>query len=258
MNFLTFGSALLILPLSSPGYGQTAASDRKFEVASVKLHEGPGRIGITTSGLRLNAEAEGVWSLIMYAYNLKSYQISLTGPQRAALGDMFYDVAAKADGDTPPTADEFRSMVQSLLADRFQLRVHREPREMSVYELVVGNKGPKFKESAHDATSAERIRADGRNWEATLSKASMGDLVHLLDGNGYLDRPALDKTGLTGTYDIKLTYTPDIPPNRRGEPDPNDISIFGAVQDQLGLKLQPQKAAMEVLIVDHVEKPTVN
>src|SRR5579863_8035841 len=108
MNLPTLGSALLILQLSSPGLGQTAPSDRKFEVASVKLHEGPGSIGITTSGLRLNAEAEGVWGLIMYAYNLKSYQLSLSGPQRETLGEMFYDVAAKADGDAPPTTDEFR------------------------------------------------------------------------------------------------------------------------------------------------------
>jgi uncharacterized protein (TIGR03435 family) len=258
MNLLTFGGALLILSLADLSLGQTAPSNRKFEVASVKPHEGPGRIGIKTSGLRLNAEAEGVWSLIMYAYNLKSYQISLTGPQRAALGDMFYDVAAKADGDTPPTADEFQRMMQSLLADRFQLKVHREQREMPVYELVVGNKGSKLNKSAQDATSSSRIRGDGRNWEATLSRASIDDLVHLLDGNGHLDRPVLDKSGLTGTYDIKLIYTPDIPPNRRGEPDPNDISIFSAVQDQLGLRLQPQRATMGVLIVGHVEKPTGN
>ena len=194
----------------------------------------------------------------MYAYNLKGYQVSLTGPQREALGDMFYDVAAKADGDTPPTVDEFRQMMQSLLADRFQLKVHREQREVPVYELVAGNKGPRVKESDHDATFANRIRGEGRNWEATLSKASMSDFIHLLDGNGYLDRPVLDKTGLTGTYDIKLTYTPDIPPNRRGEPDPADISIYEAVQNQLGLKLQPQRAVMEILIVDQVEKPTGN
>jgi uncharacterized protein (TIGR03435 family) len=258
MDLLAFGCALLILPLSCPSLDQTAPSNRKFEVASVKLHEGAGRIGLTTSGLRLNAEAEGVWSLIMYAYNLKTYQVLLSGPQREMFGDIFYDVAAKADGDIPPTAADFRRMMQSLLADRFQLKVHREQREVPVYELVVGNKGPKLKESAHDATPANHIRAEGRNWEATLSKASMSDFVHLLDGNGFLDRPVLDKTGLTGTYDIKLTYTPEIPPNRRGEPDPTDISIFGAVQDQLGLKLQPQRAGMEVLIVDHVEKPTGN
>jgi hypothetical protein len=106
MDLLTFGRALLTLSLAS--LGQTVPSNRKFEVASVKPHEGPGRIGITTSGLRLNAEAEGLWNLIVYAYKLKSYQISLTGPQRAALGDMFYDVAAKADGDTPPTEDQFQ------------------------------------------------------------------------------------------------------------------------------------------------------
>ncbi len=258
MNLCPAGRAFLVLSLAGSSLGQTARPERKFEVASVKLHEGAGRIGIATSGLRLNAEAEGVWSLIMYAYNLKSYQLSLNEPQRALLGDMFYDVVAKAEGDAPPSTEEFREMLRSLLADRFRLKAHREQRQVPVYELAIGNRGPKFKESAPDTAPAHRVRAAGRNWEATLLKASMRDLVQFLDGNGYLDRPVLDRTSLTGTYDFKLTYTPDIPPNRRGEADPTDISIFVAVQNQLGLKLQPQRAAMEVLIVDHVEKPTVN
>jgi uncharacterized protein (TIGR03435 family) len=174
------------------------------------------------------------------------------------MGDLFYDVAAKADGDIPPTTDEFREMMQSLLAERFQLKTHRERQDVNVYELVVGKNGPKLKASAPDAVSATNFHANGRNWEASLPKATMGDLIQLLDGNGYLGRPALDKTGLTGTYNIQLTYTPDIPPNRRGEPDSNDISIFTAVQDQLGLKLSPQKAQMEVLVVDRVAKPFGN
>ena len=174
------------------------------------------------------------------------------------MGDLFYDVVAKADGDTPPTTDEFREMMQTLLVERFQLQVHRERREVPVYGLVVGKNGPKFKQSAPDASPGVSFHANGRNWEALLPKASMGDLIQLLDGNGYLGRPAMDKTGLTGTYNVQLTYTPDIPPNRRGEPDPNDITIFNAVQSQLGLRLEPQKTEMEVLVVDHVEKPSGN
>ncbi len=242
---------LLCVGLSRPDPGQ-------FEVASVKVHQGPGRIHIATSGLRLTAEAEGVWSLIMYAYNLKSYQVSLSDAQRAMLGDTFFDVEAKAEGVVPPTTEEFRQMMRALLADRFQLRVHREAREMPVYELMVGRNGPKFKASAPDAISSQKFRADGRNWAANLTKATMDELVQYLDGSAFLDRPVFDKTGLTGAYDIKLSYTPDIPPNRRGEPDPNDISIYAAVEEQLGLKLQPQKAAVEILIVDRVEKPSGN
>ena len=68
----------------------------------------------------------------------------------------------------------------------------------------------------------------------------------------------VDRTGLTGTYDVKITYTPDIRSNRTAEPDPNDISIFTAVQEQLGLKLESQKAMVEILVVDHVEKPSEN
>jgi uncharacterized protein (TIGR03435 family) len=234
-----------------------ATQSRQFEAASVKLHQGPGRVGITISGLRLNAEAEGVWNLIAYAYNLKSYQVSLTDAQQSTMGDQFYDISAKADGDAPPASDEFRQMLRSLLADRFQLRVHTGQRDVPVYELTVARNGPKFKPSTADAGAAPKFHANGRNWETSLTKASMDDVVRFLDGSAYLDRPVLDRTGLAGTYDIELTYTPDIPPNRR-EPDPSDISVFVALQDQLGLRLSPRKAPMEILIVDHVEKPSAN
>jgi uncharacterized protein (TIGR03435 family) len=148
-------------------------------------------------------------------------------------------------------------MLQSLLADRFKLRFHREMREIPVYELVAAKNGPKLKESAPTAESMGRMTVNGRNYQASIPKARMDDVVQAI-GNSFLDRPVLDKTGLTGTYDLKLTYTPDIPSNRKGDPDPNDISIFTAVQEQLGLKLEPTKALVEILVVDHVEKPIEN
>jgi uncharacterized protein (TIGR03435 family) len=75
--------------------------------------------------------------------------------------------------------------------------------------------------------------------------------------NSFPGRPVVDRTGLTGTYDVKLTFTPDVPSNR-GEPGPNDISIFTAVQEQLGLKLEPQMARIEVVVIDQIEKPSEN
>ena len=206
MNFPTFGSALLILQFCSPGLSQTGPSNRRFDVASVKRHEGPGRIGITTSGLRLNAEAEGVWSLIMYAFNLKSYQISLTGQQREALGDMFYDVAAKADGDAPPTTDEFRRMMQSLLAERFQLKLHHEDREMRVFTLLVDKNGPKFHESQGEGES--QMKASSRlvrRWTFTRLGQFADSLADAMQA------PVQDQTGLTGKYDLALDLTPYLP-----------------------------------------------
>jgi uncharacterized protein (TIGR03435 family) len=128
---------------------------------------------------------------------------------------------------------------------------------MAVYALVVGPKGSKLKPSAPDAEGMGRTMVNGRNYEWSLPKASMEQVIQAIT-NAFLDRPVVDHTGLMGIYDAKLTYTPDVPANRRTEPDPNDISIFTAVQEQLGLKLDPQKAMVDVLVVDSLEAPSEN
>jgi len=229
---------------------------QSFEVASVRPHEGPmPSIGITTSGVRLDAQADTVRGLILYAYELKNYQLPDT-PALLGIGDTFYDINAKAEGDVAPSKAEFRAMLRELLAERCRLSVHRETREMPVYGLVVGKGGPKFPASAPETAHSGHLGVRGRNYEVLLKKASMDDVVNAI-ANSFPDRPVVDKTGLTGVYDVKLTYTPETRSNREN-PDPDDLSVFTAVQEQLGLKLEPQKAMVEVLIVDHVEKPSGN
>jgi len=237
--------------------GAAGQAERTFEVASLKPHPGPmPRMGISFSGPRLNGEAQNLRSLVMFAYNLKNYQLY---PKSTPLpgDDVFYDVVAKAEGDGAPARDEFRQMMQSLLVERFHLKVHREMREMAVYALVVGKNGPKLKASATDASEIGHLDVAGRNYVVTRAKATMEDVVAAV-ANSFLDHPVVDRTGLTGTYDLKLTFTPNIRANREGEPDPADISIFTAVQEQLGLKLETQKAMIDVLVVDHAELPTGN
>jgi uncharacterized protein (TIGR03435 family) len=239
-------------------FAQSVPSIRQFEVASVKLHDGPiYNMGVTTSGSRLNADAANVLLLAMYAYHVKNYQVMGWESQPTMTNDTRYDIVAKAEGGAAPAQEEFRQMLQLLLADRFKLKVRTETREMPVYDLVVGKSGPKFKASAPDADPQGRYHWTGRNNEVTMPKAGMDDVINAIV-NSMLDRPVLDKTGLSGTYNIKLIYTPDRQSNRDSGPDPNDISIFDAVQAQLGLKLEPQKAMVQVLIVDHVEKPPEN
>ncbi len=193
----------------------------------------------------------------MYAYNLKNYQVADT-PALEAVGETYYDIAAKAEGDGTPKQGEFRQMLQALLADRFKLKVHREMREMPVYALVVGKNGPKFKESSADANPSGNYGVNGRNQTMSLSKATMEDVAR--DLRVYVDRPVVDKTGLKGNYDIKMEATPAfrISRNPDNPSDPGDISAFTAVQEQLGLKLEAQKALIEVLVVDHVERPSEN
>ena len=136
------------------------SSPLAFEVASVKPREGPyGRIGISTAGLRLTAEATNLRGLVMYAYDVRNFQVA-SSPAMLAAGDTPYDIVAKAPDGAVPTTAEFREMMRSLLADRFQLKLHREMRDAPVYALVVGKSRPKFKESASDATAFNTERTN--------------------------------------------------------------------------------------------------
>ncbi len=225
----------------------------KFEVASVRPRTTEiGRIEITTSGNRLTAEAESAGGLISWAYDLKSYQI----PDTKALDDTVYDITAKAEGDATPSRPEFRQMLQVLLAERFHLKMHREVREMPVYALVVGKNGPKFHESGEDAIEGGNIGVHGRNQTMNSRKVTMDVAAERIRGAFFLERPVLNRTGLKGLYDVRLEATPEFRINRGPEPD--DISVFTAVQEQLGLKLESTKAPIEVLVIDHIEKPSEN
>jgi uncharacterized protein (TIGR03435 family) len=229
-----------------------AAQAAAFEVASIRENPGPWHVmrGYSSSGPRLTLEAWSRVDLIMEAYDLKRYQVSYAPPFTE-----FYDVAAKAEGDGTPTRAEFRAMLQTLLADRFNLKFHRETREVPVYAIVVSKNGPKFKESAPEKPFKSYGGVNGRNQYMELSQATMELLAERLGGEG-IDRPVIDKTGLTGKYEIRLEATPEFRINNN--PQPDDLRIFDAIQQQLGLKLEPQKANIEVLVVDHMEKPSAN
>lgn len=251
------GGASLIVLMSFAVFGQSAPAPRAFEVASIRPHEGRLQMlrGFSSSGTRVTMEGYLPIYLVMEAYNLKVYQVAFA-PSATQSEYVYYDIVAKAEGDGAPTRDEFRPMLQKLLAERFNLKVHREMREMPVYALVVGKNGPKFKESAPDATVDRYVGVNGRNQYVRASKAGMEWLAEEIPNTFFVDRPVVDRTGLNGTYDFRIEATPEFRINNNPEPD--DISVFSAVQDQLGLRLEPQKAMVEVLVVDHMEKPSAN
>jgi len=226
-----------------------------FEVASIRPHpEPPHSMGISTAGNRLTVEASYLAAVIMYAYNLKNYQIDISRALVPAAFDTMYDIAAKAEGDGAPTRDEFRQMLQTLLADRFKLKIHREMRETPIYALVINKNGSKLKPGSGDGECASRIgpeHPEDRNYRYQFTNCSLDPLVSTLAA----DRPILDKTALTGRYDISIFATPAF--KMRDTSDPGDISVADAVQ-ALGLRLDPQKVPVDVLIVDHVEKPSGN
>ncbi len=254
---LIAASALILATLCG-AFGQ--AGPGTFEVASIRVRQGAPQWKFAISGTRLTIESYTLFGLLREAYNVSNYQIQLTGAPPLLLSqEILYDVNARAEGEGNPTRDEFRHMLQSLLAERFRLKVHREPKEMPVYALVVGKSGPKFHESAPDANPQSHFGFTGPNNEytlATMPKTTMKGLAAtLVTVEG---RPVLDETGLAGNYEIKLYNTPEYKMSRGPEPAQGELSVLTAVQDQLGLRLEPVKRMIDVLVVDHVEKPSDN
>jgi uncharacterized protein (TIGR03435 family) len=222
-----------------------SAWSQSFEVASIRPRADDSGISFRLSGSLLIAKNNSLSNLITFAYNLKDYQV-LGLP---AWGESErYDLNAKAGDDAVLTRDSARPMMRALLADRFQLKCHLETRDMPVYALVVARNGPRFKESA-PGTDGMLTSGGPRNLNVLeVTAGDMGQLANHLSYVREIGRPVLDKTGLSGVYDYKLTM----------REDSGAESIFTAIQDQLGLKLDPIKAPLEVLVVDHAEKPSAN
>jgi uncharacterized protein (TIGR03435 family) len=163
-----------------------------------------------------------------------------------------FDIAAKAEGDAPRSEEEFRQMLQSLLRDRFHLATHRETRDTPVYALVMDKGGPKFRESAPDANGVLRM---ARRSQITASGGTMAQLVGWFSNLNEVDRPVVDQTGLPGRYDFMLEWSNSFAGDALDSTLP---SIFTAIREQLGLKLEPRRAPLEILVIDHAEMPTSN
>jgi uncharacterized protein (TIGR03435 family) len=263
-----FLSAIPVLAQSGP--------QPSFEAASIKVNKSgeaggrfggrPGQIVVTNYTLR---------DIIRNAYGLQRYQI-VGGPDWQAQ-DRF-DITARApEGSTQP---QMLAMVQTLLADRFKLRVHRETRDLPVYALVLARSdrrlGPKMQPASVDCAALAAARSRGENppipqpiGERPVcgAQANPGRLMaggyaipdFARNLSGFAGRPIIDRTGLSGTYDFELLWTPDEPPptgvTLPGWYDPNGPSLVTAVQEQLGLKLDATTGPVDVLVIDGAERP---
>jgi uncharacterized protein (TIGR03435 family) len=168
----------------------------------------------------------------------------------------FYNIDAKVDAAEDVAAlgklsnDQRNLMLQTLLEERFKLKVHHETKELPIYALVVAKSGSKLKEAAPDeAQPMMRMKSRG---EIVATGSSLRFLPNLLLRE--VGRTVVDKTGLTGKYDFTLQFTP----LQSQTPDSTAPSIFTAIQEQLGLKLESQKAPMDTIIIDHIERPSEN
>jgi uncharacterized protein (TIGR03435 family) len=220
---------------------------QQFEAASVKVHAVSGipgtneRSGIDEGKGTIRVENLPLRGLIQAAYGVREYQFS--GPDW--LAGIRYDIVAK-----PPegyTHAQFQPLMQALLAERFHLAVHRESKQVAGYALVVAKGTTKM----HEAT-APRSYFTSRPGLISCTSATVKELVGALAGR--LGRPVVDRTELMGAYDIKLEWAPD------GDATTADTlpSLFTALRDQLGLRLETEKVAVEVVVVDRVEKAAEN
>lgn len=200
--------------------------------------------------------------LIQYAYNLPKSQIR-GGP--AWLDSATFDIDAKSSAEvderlkalsSDDAAQQKRLMVQELLKERLALSAHAEERSLPVFELIPAKQGAKFRLSDIHGTTIDRrrssIHVQGSDDTLSLLARELAQIV---------GRVVINKTGLTGRYDLTLRWTPDDAPapSTEGSPDPNaPPNLFTAIQEQLGLKLENGKAPVAVLVIDHVEKPSEN
>jgi uncharacterized protein (TIGR03435 family) len=249
----------LLLALAS--FGQPSERP-KFEVASVKLASEPHPMAVRPMpGGRLVASAP-LKLLIMNAYNLQRSEI-IGGPEW--VNDDRYDIEAKAADNA--SRSRLMLMLQSLLEDRFQMRIHHETRDTPLYALVVDKKGSKLVPTkitdCPDASTATPPTAPPCGQVRISPSASdvrmEGDRVPVSDFAQRLavlmNEPLLDRTNLTGEFDIRLRFVNEVP----GTPsDTLGPTIFTALQDQLGLKLESTRGPVEFLVIDHVERPSAN
>jgi bla regulator protein BlaR1 len=261
--------------------GQSGTQPLTFEVASIKPSGGDDRrtmIQIQPGG-GFRASGMTVKMLLTQAYDVREFQVS-GGP--SWINTKRYDITAKSehsdeaqslpddprkmtDEQRKTVSDQMRERLRALLAERFQLTIHRETKEQSVYALVVGKGGSKLKESeTKEGTGPRGMMRMGR---AQLSGQGVPLQMLTQSLSSQLGRPVIDRTGLKGNFDFKLEWTPDpgqpaaMPangPDAPPPPDPNGPSIFTALQEQLGLRLESQKGPVEMLVIDKVEKPSEN
>jgi bla regulator protein blaR1 len=256
-------AALLVLT-SIPLLAQTTpAPNTSFEVASIRRGDPTDRrmgLHVQQGGL-FKTENTPLRLIIQFAYDVNDYQI--TGGPSWMSSDPF---TIEAKPETPIAASAasngVRSMVQALLVDRFKLAAHWELREGAVFDLVIAKGGPRLRDTDPEYHSHD---LNGGTGDLTGHGASIPQLIGSLSRQ--LGRSIIDKTRLTGNYDFKLRYTPEArdaifgrptPSETATTPDSSEASIFTALQEQLGLKLESAKGPIRMLVIDRAQRPSAN
>jgi uncharacterized protein (TIGR03435 family) len=243
---------------AAPAFTQEHAS---FEVATIKPTDPAfGGILVGMPNGQFSARGFTLRDLISFAYSMDNRQV-VDLPK--GLESERYDILGKFPSGAPANPAAARGMLQALLAERFQLTFHRETRDMPIYTVTVAKGGHKMKARTEgDGGEARRMLFNGPNVPGRdVSVAMLAEGLQKL----VLDRPIVDKTGLTGNFDFELHWRPEASQfgGRGGQLTAASVNddkpdIFTAMQEQLGLKLEPTKGPAEVIVVERAEKPSEN
>jgi uncharacterized protein (TIGR03435 family) len=253
-------------PIPEPVKAMAPDAHPKFDVATIKPSQPnqPGK-GFGFNGTHTRTFHTNVNDLIALAYGMHAKQI-IGAPDW--LGTDLYDIDGVADVPGRPSIKQMGEMIQGLLADRFALKSHHEQRELSVYAIQVASGGPKMKETTAGPNDPQGFGLRGFG-DLIVRNMTMKEFASWMQ-SGIMDKPVIDQTGLTAKYDFNLKWTPDdsqfaqfrgtngpIQPPAGDNPDAPP-SLYTALQEQLGLKFTATKAMDDVIVIDHVEKPSSN
>lgn len=249
-------------PIPEAPKPMAAGAKPKFDVVTVKPSD-PNRPGklFTMKGRHILTINTTVDDMISMAYGVHVKQI-IGAPDWFASEK--FDVDGVPDTEGQPNSDQFKLLVQDVLAQRFGVKFHHDKRELPVYALTVAKGGPKMNVTINKPTDPRNFIFRGLG-KLMVTNSTMEDVCHGLQG-AVMNKPVVDHTGLTDRYDFNLNWTPDqsqfaqmgapIPPPSE---DPNaPPSLYTVLQEQLGLKLEPTKAEADVMVIDHAEKPSAN
>jgi uncharacterized protein (TIGR03435 family) len=254
------------IPAPPPPVKPMAAdADPSFDVATIKPNDtgATSMQGLILNGRNFSTRASSLEDLISFAYDVQAKQI-IGAPDW--INKDRYDIAAVPDQEGSPNPKQVKLMIQKLLADRFKLTFHHDKRELSAYVLTIGSAGQKL--TPTQATGTLPGLGLARKPEGLMVMVNNGTIP---DFTGFLqtlilDRPVVDQTALPGRFDFRFTFTPDDsefnghPPPLPAKTDSTEAApdIFQAMLQQVGLKLTPEKTPVDVLSIDHVEKPSAN
>ena len=246
---MRISTLLLIVALAGPN-ALAQSTSPAFEVASIKQNlSGSQNSSNRTAGERYSASNVSLVSLLRTAYAVQEFQIA--GYPAWAETDKF-DVEAKMESGANPL--DFPLMLQKLLAERFKLVVHREPRQTSIYTLVLMKDGPKFKPGDPSKCGGSSCGFNASPTEIIGENVSMAQFAARLARS--IGTHVVDGTSLNGTFDFKMTWLPDDRFSGRGASA--NPTLFTALQEQLGLRLQAGRGPVETLVIDRAEKPVTD